>query len=151
MQLKRTEFLMNTRILLADDQKAIRDILTTLIGRQPGMDVVAVAENGRDAVKLARELRPDVVVMDINMPVLNGIDATRLIVNEFPDIKVLGLSIYSDCPFVEGMFEAGAAGYLLKDQVYEELIRAIRSVVADRIYICPDIHCEVTKDCALTL
>ena len=131
---------MDIRVLVADDQKAMRDIVTGLIGRQPGMDVVAVAENGRDAVKLARELRPDVVVMDINMPVLNGIDATRLIVNEFPDIKVLGLSIYSDCSFVEGMLDAGAAGYLLKDQVYEELIQAIRSVVADRIYFCPDIN-----------
>ena len=149
MQLKRTEFLMNTQILLADDQKAIRDILTTLIGRQPGMDVVAVAENGRDALKLARELRPDVVVMDINMPVLNGIDATRLIVNELPGIKVLGLSTYSDCLFVKGMLDAGAVGYLLKDQVYEELILAIRSVVADRIYICPDINCMATEDCAL--
>ena len=141
---------MDTRVLVADDQKTMRDIVTGLIGRQPGMDVVAVAENGRDAVKLARELRPDVVVMDINMPVLNGIDATRLIVNEFPDIKVLGLSIYSDCQFVEGMLDAGAAGYLLKDQVYEELIRAIRSVVADRIYICPDINCMATENCALT-
>ena len=141
---------MDTRVLVADDQKTMRDIVTALIGRQPRMDVVAVAENGRDAVRLARELRPDVVVMDINMPVLNGIDTTRLIVNEFPGIKVLGLSIYSDCPFVEGMLDAGAAGYLLKDQVYEELIRAIRSVVADRIYICPDIHCAVTEDCGLT-
>ena len=142
---------MNTRILLADDQRATRKIIAAVISNQPGMKVVAEADNGLEAFKMTRELKPDVIIMDINMPILNGIDATRLIAADFPEIKILGLSIYSDCQFVGSMLDAGAAGYLLKDQVYEELIRAIRSVVADRIYICPDIHCAVTEDCGLTL
>ena len=139
---------MNTRILLVDDQKATRKIIAALIRTQPGMEVAAEAENGVEAFRLTRELKPDVIIMDINMPVLNGIDATRLIVDDFPGIKVLGISIYSECQFVEGMLDAGAAGYVLKDLLFEQLIPAIHAVIDNRMYISPEIHCAVTEDCS---
>ena len=139
---------MNTRILLVDDQKATRKIIAALIRSQPGMEVVAEADNGLEAFKMTRELKPDVIIMDINMPVLNGIDATRLIVDDFPGISVLGLSIYSECQFVEGMLGAGAAGYVLKDLIYEQLVPAIHTVVDNRMYISPEIHCTVTEVCS---
>ena len=136
---------MNTRILLVDDQKATRKIIAALIRSQPGMEVVAEADNGLEAFMITRYQRPDVIVMDISMPVLNGIDATRLIVDDFPGINVLGLSIYSECQFVEGMLGAGAAGYVLKDLIYEQLIPAINAVVDNRMYISPEINCAVTE------
>jgi DNA-binding NarL/FixJ family response regulator len=99
------------------------------------MVVVAEAENGRRAVQLVRELKPDVVIMDIHMPDLNGIDATCRIISDFPEVKVIGLSMYSDRQFVTGMFKAGAAGYLLKANAYGELVRAVQSVIANQAYL----------------
>jgi len=139
---------MDTRILLVDDQKATRKIIAALIRSQPGMEVVAEANNGLEAFKMTRELKPDVIIMDINMPVLNGIDATRLIVDDFPGISVLGLSIYSECQFVEGMLGAGAAGYVLKDLIYEQLVPAIHTVVDNRMYISPEIQCAIAEVCS---
>jgi len=139
---------MNIRILLADDQKVTRKIIAAVIGSQPGMEVVAEADNGLEAFKMTRELKPEIIIMDINMPVLNGIDATRLIVEDFPGIKVLGISIYSECQFVGGMLDAGAAGYVLKDLLYEQLIKAIHTVIDNRMYISPEIHCEGIEACA---
>lgn len=137
---------MNVKVLLVDDQKLIREILRALIENQPGMRVVAEAQNGRSALELTGRLRPDVVVMDINMPDLNGIDATRRIVAEFPDIKVIALSMHSDKQFVDAMLKAGASGYLLKDRSFEEVVRAIRSVVTHHIYLCSELACTVVKD-----
>ena len=138
--------IQNVKILLVDDQKLIRDILGALIEDQPGMRVVGEAENGRDALELTGQLRPDVVVMDINMPDLNGIDATRRIVAEFPDTKIIALSMHSDKQFVDAMLKAGASGYLLKDRSFEEVVRAIRSVVTHHIYLCSEVDCTVVKD-----
>jgi DNA-binding NarL/FixJ family response regulator len=139
---------VKTRILLADDKKATRHIIATLINSQPGMEVVAEAGNGVEAFKMAREHQPDVIIMDINMPVLNGIHASRLIIDDFPEIKILGLSIYSDCQFVEGMLNAGAAGYVLKDLLFEQLIPAIRKVTENQTYISPEIQCSVAEECS---
>jgi DNA-binding NarL/FixJ family response regulator len=138
--------IQNVKILLVDDQKLMRDILGALIEDQPGMRVVGEAENGRNALELTAQLRPDVVVMDIHMPDLNGIDATRRIVAEFPDTKVIALSMHSDKQFVDAMLKAGASGYLLKDRSYEEVVRAIRSVVTHHIYLCSEVDCSVAKD-----
>ena len=124
---------------MADDHKIVRDGLRTLVDSEPGIEVVAEAEDGRNAVRLAKMLSPDVIIMDIAMPEMNGIDATRLIMSENSRIHVIALSMYSDRRFVSGMLEAGASGYLLKDCAFEELVRAIRSVVADQTYLSPKI------------
>jgi two-component system response regulator NreC len=130
---------MSIRIILADDHKIIRDGLRTLLESDAEMEVVAEADNGRKAIKRAGEFMPDVVIMDITMPDMNGIDATRDIVREVPGAKVIALSMHSDRRFVTGMFEAGATGYLLKDCAFEELAKAIRTVVSNHTYLSPRI------------
>lgn len=137
---------MSIRILLADDHKIVLDGLHALLEKQPGMEVVAEAEDGRKTVQLVQKLLPDVVIMDIAMPDLNGIEATRQIVAETPNVKVVALSIHSDRRFIVEMFKAGALGYLLKDCAFEELANAIRSVVANRLYLSPKIADIVVKD-----
>ena len=137
---------MNIKVLLADDHKIIRDGLRSLIERHPEMEVVGEADNGRTTIQLARELEPDVVIMDISMPDLNGIDATHQIVTDVPGIKVIALSMHSDKRFVVGMFKAGAAGYLLKDSAFDELEQAVRTVLADQTYLSPKIATVVIKN-----
>ena len=126
---------MTIRILLADDHAGMRASLRALIDRQPGMQVVAEAGKGRTTVELARKLKPDIIIMDINMSDLGGIDATGLILSDSPEAKVIGLSNYSDSQYAAGMRAAGASGFLLKDCAFEELARAIRTVVANQIYL----------------
>lgn len=137
---------MNLRILLADDHKIVRDGLHSLIDQQSGMEVVGEAENGRMAVQLAKQLLPDVIVMDVTMPDLNGIEATRQILAGTPEVKIIGLSMHSDRRFVTGILGAGAAGYLLKDCAFQELIDAVRAVSADKYYLSPGIAGVVVKD-----
>jgi two-component system response regulator NreC len=103
------------KILLADDHKIVREGLRALLEKQPGMEVIAEAENGRETVRLALETRPDVVIMDLSMPDLNGIEATRQIAAALSGSKVLALSMHSDRRFVRGALQAGASGFLLKD------------------------------------
>jgi DNA-binding NarL/FixJ family response regulator len=110
------------------------------------MEVVAEAENGRSAVQLAAETAPDVVIMDVTMPDLNGIEATKQILSKSPDIKIVALSMHSDSSFVTEMLKSGAAGYLLKDCAFEELSRAIRTVVDEKIYLSPSISGVVVED-----
>jgi DNA-binding NarL/FixJ family response regulator len=133
-------------ILLADDHKIIRDGLRALIDRQEGMQVVGDAENGRQAVTLARELNPDVVVMDVSMPDLNGIEATRQILWSHPHIRVIALSMFSDRRFVTEILKAGASGYLLKDCAFDELIRALETVARDHTYLSPSISDVLIQD-----
>ena len=137
---------MSIRILLADDHKIVRDGLQTLVEKQPEMEVVGEAENGRKAVQLTLKLVPDVVIMDVTMADLNGIEATRQIHKEQPSIKIIALSMHSDRRFVAGMLKAGASGYLLKDCAFEELARAIHSVVSNQTYLSPGITDIVVKD-----
>lgn len=134
------------KILLADDHKLLREGLRALIEEQQNMIVVAEAEDGRSAVRLAAKLAPDVIVMDISMPGLNGIDATRRIAAESPDIKVIALSMHADRNFVVEMFKAGAAGYLLKDCAFEELIHAIRAVSSQKAYLSSKLSDTMIKD-----
>jgi len=139
---------MDIKILLADDHKITRDGLKALLESQKNMIVIGEAENGRQAVRLALDLTPDVIVMDINMPELNGIEATRQIVAELPDTKIIALSMYSDKRYVVGMLKAGVSGYLLKNCAFDELVSAISAVVANQNYMSPKIADTVMKDYA---
>ncbi len=134
------------KVVLADDHMIFRDGLHSLLDRQPDMEVVAEADNGRVALKHAKTLSPDVVIMDIGMSELNGIDATRQIVKALPNVKILALSMYSDKRFVRGMLKAGASGYMLKDSAFNELIDAIRVIVGNKIYISPSVAGIVLDD-----
>jgi DNA-binding NarL/FixJ family response regulator len=137
---------MSIRIIIADDHEIMREGLRAMIEKQPDMEIVAEAENGRTAVKLAREQKPDVFIMDVSMPDLNGIEATRQIVAEVPKVKVLALSMHSDSQFVSEMLTAGVSGYLLKDCAFEELTRAIYAVFKNQSYLSPSIAHTVIKD-----
>jgi len=137
---------MSIDIVLADDHKIVRDGLRALIEQQPDMKVVAEAEEGWTTLEKARKFSPDVVIMDIGMPDLNGIDATRQILSEMPDVKVIALSMHSDRGFVADMLRAGALGYLLKDCAFEELTCAIHTVIESRIYLSPEITDVVVED-----
>jgi DNA-binding NarL/FixJ family response regulator len=140
------EKFMSIQILLADDHKIIRVGLHALISGEEDMKVVAEAENGRDAVELVKQHAPDIVVMDINMPDLNGIDATKIIIEEAPETKIIALSIHSTSRFVSGMLKAGASGYLLKHCAFEELAKAIRMVVSGKPYLSSQILSTVMDD-----
>jgi DNA-binding NarL/FixJ family response regulator len=139
---------MHINILLADDHKLIRDGLRSLITAEEDMAVVAEAENGRDAVTLARQHTPDIVVMDINMPDLNGIDATKMILEEDADVKVIALSIHTTSRFVKAMLTAGVSGYLVKHCAFEELANAIRMVMNNKHYLSSQIIGTVMDDYA---
>ena len=128
---------MKTRILLADDHKIMREGLRALIETHPGFEIVGQAEDGRTTVNLAQELMPDIVVMDIGMPDLNGIEATRRIKAILPQTRVIALSMYYDKRFVLGMLEAGASGYLRKDCALDELVTAIETVATNGTYLSP--------------
>ncbi len=127
----------NIRILLADDHRVLRTGLRLLLERHPGLQVVGEASNGREAVEAAAELNPDVVVMDVAMPVLNGIDAAAQIANRFPHIATIVLSMHSDEGYLLRALKAGARGYLLKDSAEAELVQAIRSVHEGKAFFSP--------------
>jgi two-component system response regulator NreC len=126
---------MSIRILLADDHRILREGLRSLLAQQADVSVVGEACGGEEAVLLARQLRPDVVIMDVVMPGLDGVAATRLIREDLPATKVIALSMHSDRRFVSEMVRAGALGYLVKDSAFEELNQAVRTVMADRPYL----------------
>ena len=137
---------MTTRIILADDHRIVREGIRALLEEQPDIEVIAEAEDGQAVIQLARELSPDVVVMDISMPGLNGVTAAREILTESPDIKVLALSMHTDKRFVMKMLDTGAAGYLLKDCAFEELTVAINAVVSGKKYLSPEIAHVVIQE-----
>jgi two-component system, NarL family, response regulator NreC len=139
---------MTIKIILADDHQIVRQGLRTLLAAEPDMKVVGEADNGRKTLGLAHELAPDVIIMDISMPDLNGIDATRQIMQKSPDVKIIALSMHSDSLFVMNMFKSGALGYLLKDCALEELVKAIRTVMRQKTYISPGLSDILIKDLA---
>ncbi|MEO7650904.1 MAG: response regulator transcription factor [Bryobacteraceae bacterium] len=127
------------RILLADDHNVLRQGLRRILEEQPEVEVVGEARDGREAVALAASVQPDVVVMDISMPLLNGLEATRQILLKNPRLNVLILSMYSDETYVVQVLRAGARGYLLKDSAEEELIDAVRAVAKGQTFFSPKI------------
>ena len=130
---------MSIRILIADDHAAFVERTRNFLDHEPGMGVVAAAANGQEAVQLAQELEPDVVLMDISMPKMNGIEATKRIEKKNPHTKVLCLTVHSEKHFVSAMFRAGAVGYVLKDAPFEELTRAISLAREGKRYISPQV------------
>ena len=130
---------MSTKLLLVDDHKIMRHGIRSLLEKESCMEVLEETNNGRTAIELARNLAPDVVIMDIAMHDLNGIEATRQITTELPEVKVIMLSMHSDRQMVADALQAGASGYLLKDCEFEELVRAIETVVSNRTYLSPEI------------
>jgi DNA-binding NarL/FixJ family response regulator len=137
---------MTIRVLLADDHKIVREGLKSLLEKDPDIEVVAMADNGRTAVQLAGELKPDIAVLDIAMPEINGIEATRRISQDYPAIKVLTLSMHSARRFITEALSAGAKGYLLKDCAAEELVRAIHTVAGNETYLSPKVAGLIVKD-----
>jgi DNA-binding NarL/FixJ family response regulator len=132
------------RVLLADDHQMVRDALRLMLEMEPDIEVVGQAQNGTEVPLLARQLKADVVCMDISMPGMNGIETTARLLAACPDIKVIGLSAYVDQRFILDMLQAGAAGYVTKADASEELLRAIRAVCRHQTYLCPAAAAAVT-------
>jgi DNA-binding NarL/FixJ family response regulator len=137
---------MSIRILLADDHRILREGLRSLLAQQADIVVVGEASDGETAVALARELRPDIVIMDVVMSGLGGVEATRRIRTDLRDTKVIGLSMHSDRRFVSEMLRAGALGYLVKDSAFEELNQAVRAVMEGRPYLSAAITGSLVED-----
>jgi two-component system, NarL family, response regulator NreC len=134
------------RILLADDHAVVRQGFKLILGAQPDMEIVGEAGNGREAVELAEKLRPDVAVMDVAMPELNGIEATRRMGESAPRTRVLALSMHKDSVYVREILRAGARGYLLKDQIDSDLLAAVRAVARGEGYLSPAVSDAVLND-----
>jgi DNA-binding NarL/FixJ family response regulator len=137
---------MSIRVLIADDHKIMLAGLRSLLEKQTDIEVVGEADNGRKAVQMAQEKKPDVIVMDVSMPDLNGIEATKQIIESLPETRVIALSMHSDKRFVMGMLRAGASGYLLKDCASQELANAIVQVAGGKKYLSPEITGVVIDD-----
>lgn len=137
---------MSIKIVLADDHKLIRDGLRHFLESEQQMEILAETDNGRDAVRLAAELEPDVVILDVSMPDMNGIEAARQIKSRKTKTKVMALSMHSDRRFVARMFQAGAVAYLVKDSAIEEVADAIRTVIDGKVYLSPKITGTVIDD-----
>ena len=137
---------MKCRVLIADDHRIVREGLRSLIENEADLELAGMAATGREALEMTRRLEPEVVVMDISMPDLNGIDATRQILDRRLGVKIIALSMHSEKQVIDGMLRAGAAGYLLKESAFEELIKAIRYVCAGKKYLSPDVTAIVLTD-----
>jgi DNA-binding NarL/FixJ family response regulator len=130
---------MKISILLVDDHQILREGIRAILKGYDDLQVVGEAADGRAALHLVTELKPDVVIMDISMPDMNGIDATYQILGKHPGVKVIALSMHHDRQFVSEIFKAGASGYLIKDSAFDELEQAIRIVMEGKTYINPQI------------
>lgn len=135
-------YINEIKIVLVDDHKLLRDGLRNIIEQRSNMHIIGEASDGREAIKVSSKLMPDVIVMDVAMPGMNGVEAAKQIHKAQPDIKIIGLSMHSGKQFIQGMFKAGAFGYLLKDGDADELITAITTVVQNKRYLSKDIDQE---------
>jgi len=137
---------VNIKILLADDHQIVRQGLKAMLNNHPQMEVIGECGDGKTALEMVRELNPDIAIMDITMPELNGIDATKKIVSSYPETKVIALSMHSDRRFVNEMLKAGASAYLLKDNAFDELILAVLTVYNHQIFLSPQITKNLVED-----
>jgi two-component system, NarL family, response regulator NreC len=138
--------MMAVKILIADDHKIVREGLCAMFEKESEMEVIGEAEDGVSAVKLACKLRPDVIILDVNMPEMDGIDATRRLSKELPDTKIIALSMFSKRTFIKKMLEAGASGYVLKGGAFTELLEAVNTVLADEVYLCAPVATVLVDD-----
>ena len=136
------------KIVLADDHDVVREGLRTLLERNPSLSVTAEAEDGASALQIIREHKPDLAIIDVAMPRMSGIDVTRQIKGELPHTKILALSMHCDRRFVLEMLRAGASGYVLKNRASKELLEAIETICAGRVYLSPTIVDIVVQDFA---
>lgn len=134
------------RILLADDHKIVRQGFRLILAQQADLEVVGEASNGREALELAERLKPDVVILDIAMPVVNGVEACRSIRQQCPECNILVLSMHKDAPYVRETLRAGARGYLLKDAIDRDLVTAVRAVARGEAFLSPAISSTVLED-----
>lgn len=137
---------MTISVVLADDHRIIREGIRNLLDREADINVIGEASDGREVIQKNQELNPDVLIMDITMPNLNGIDATRKIIKQNPETRIIALSMHSDHHFVAEMLQAGATAYLLKDCVYDELVQAIQLVCQGKTYLSPEVASLLVKD-----
>ena len=125
---------MTLKILVADDHKYISMGLFSLIGRETDVEIIGRALDGESAIRMAREMKPDIIIMDVGMPGVDGITATKKIMSEMPDTKIVGLSVHTDPETVKKMIDAGAKGYVFKDRLFDELMPAIRAAIRGNNY-----------------
>ncbi len=142
---------MKVKIVLADDHRIFRQGIKAMLEELDGIKVVGEAENGRECVQLVKKLCPDIVIMDISMPDLNGIEATRQMMKEAPEVRIIGLSIHSDQLYIDKMLQAGATGYLTKDCSLDELLTAIKAAKTHRSYLSPRLCDTMIKSYAQQL
>ncbi len=142
---------MTIKIIVADDHTLMREALCSKLDNKSELEVIAQADNGREAVNLCQKHIPDVIIMDVSMPDLNGVEATRRIHASQPDIKILTLSMHSEQKFVVDMLKAGSAGYLNKACRFEELVEAINIIMSGKIYLDRGIGTKVVKDYLSTI
>ncbi len=128
----------NISILIADDHTIMRHALKGSLNREPGIRVVADTNNGREAIQLAKKHSPDIVILDINMPKLNGIETAEELVKHNPGIKILALSMYCDPYYIHRMIQAGARGFIIKTCTFSELLRAVKAITGGSRYFCPE-------------
>ncbi len=136
---------MTTKVLIADDHQLFREGLVNLLSSAEDIEVIAEAEDGKEATEKTKKLKPDVLLIDIGMPHMNGIEATRVLKKDMPELKIIAVSMHSDRQFVKGILEAGADGYLLKNCTYRQLIDAIQSVNSGKKYLSDDITEMIIK------
>jgi len=137
---------MSIKIIIADDHQLFREGIVKLLSNDADIEIIAQAENGEEAYQKAKEHRPDLVMMDIGMPILNGIEATKAIVSEFPEIKILALSMHAEKGYIKDILDAGANAYVLKNCTYAQLIEAIKSVYKGKKYLSEEVTEIVLQD-----
>jgi two-component system, NarL family, invasion response regulator UvrY len=134
------------KVIIADDHNLVREAWVLLLSRDPRLSIIATCENGEQAIRLCKELNPDVVLMDINMTPISGVEATRAIREFSTEIKIIGISVHTDLPYLNALMLAGGNGYVTKNSPGEEMIKAILLVMKGEKYLCEEIRTMQKKD-----